>query len=287
MKTICAFLPGLLALGSLAFAQAPQFEVASVKASGPGAADYSVSVGVHIDGAQVSCNYFSLHDYISLAYDLKQYQVIAPEWMASARYDVKARIPQGTPRDQVREMFQSLLAERFHLKAHKEEKEFPVYALVQDKGGSKLTEAKPFEGEAVKGAAVEAQGGPQGVSLSLGNGAFFSFADNKVEGQRLTMLQFADTMARFSDRPIVDMTGLVGSYNFTIKLSDEDYNAMRIRSAISAGVQLPPQAMKLLEMSSGDSLASALKALGLKMEARKSPLQVLVVESADKTPTEN
>lgn len=282
MKTICAF-----ALAAAALGQTPQFEVASIKASGPGAADYSVSLGVHIDGAQVSCNYYALVDYVRLAYDLKNYQVIAPEWMASSRFDVKARIPEGKA-SQVREMFQSLLEERFHLKAHREQREFPVYALVADKSGTRLKESPADEGsEPAKGANVTAEGGPQGVNVSLGNGSFFSFADNKVEGKKLTMAYFAQMMSRFNDRPVVDMTGLTGKYDFEMKLSDEDYNAMRIRSAISAGIQLPPQAMKLLEYASGDSIANGLKALGLKMEPRKTPLTVLVVDSADKTPTGN
>jgi uncharacterized protein (TIGR03435 family) len=183
-------------------------------------------------------------------------------------------------------MLQSLLAERFHVKVHKDSKEFPVYALVVDKGGSKLKESPVEEGE-VKGADVTASGGPQGVTISLGNGSFFTFADNKLEGKKLDMPRFAETLARFTDRPVVDMTGLKGNYDFSLKVSEEDYNAMRIRSAITAGVVLPPQAMRLLELSSGDSLHSAMLALGLRLEARKAPLEVVVVDSADKTPTEN
>ena len=270
----------------LTFGQAlPQFEVASIKASTEGA-DYTVNVGVHIDGAQVNCTYLSLKDYVRIAYDVKEYQVEAPDWMASERFDIKARFPQGVQRGQFREMLKSLLAERFHLKVHKDSKDFPVYALVVDKGGLKMKESPVEQGEA-KGADVTANGGPQGVNLSFGNGSFFSFADDKIEGKKLDMPRFAETLARFTDRPVVDMTGLKGNYDFSLKVSDEDYNAMRIRSAITAGVVLPPQAMRLLEFSSGDSLHSAMLALGLRMEPRKAPLEVLVVDSADKTPTEN
>ena len=229
----------------LAFGQAsPQFEVASVKASTEGA-DYTVNVGVHIDGAQVTCTYLSLKDYVAMAYDLKQYQVVVPDWMASARFDIKARLPEGAQRDRLRDMVKSLLAERFHMKVHTDSKEFPVYALVVDKGGAKLKESPPEEGE-VKGANITASGGPQGVTLSLGNGSFFTFADNKVEGKKLDMPHFADTLSRFTDRPVVDMTALKGNYDFSLKVSDEDFNAMRIQSAITAGVVLPPQAMRFL-----------------------------------------
>jgi uncharacterized protein (TIGR03435 family) len=273
-------------LAPFAFGQAlPQFEVASIKPSPPGA-DFQVKIGLHIDGAQVSCNFFSLADYVRIAYDLKQYQVIASDWMASERYDIKARLPEGGKPDQVRDMIKALLAERFHLKVHKESKEFPVYALEVDKGGAKLKESKAEEGAATT-TDVTAAGGPQGVTINLGNGSYFTFADNKIEGGKLDMPRFAETLARFTDRPVVDMTDLKGHYDFELKVSDEDFNAMRIRSAISAGVVLPPQAMKLLEFSSGDSLHSALQAVGLRLAPRKAPLEVLVIDSADKMPTEN
>jgi uncharacterized protein (TIGR03435 family) len=275
-----------LAFAPLAFGQAlPQFEVASIKASAEGAA-YTVNIGVHIDGAQVTCTYLSLKDYVRMAYDVKEYQVVSPEWMASERFDIKARLPEGSKGGELRDMLKSLLADRFHMKVHKDSKDFPVYALVVDKAGPKLKESPVEEGD-VKVANVTASGGPQGVTVSLGNGSFFTFADNKLEGKKLDMPRFAETMARFTDRPVVDMTGLKGNYDFELKLSDEDFNAMRIRSAITAGVILPPQAMKLLELSSGDSLHSALQSLGLKLEARKAPLEVLVVDSSDKMPTDN
>jgi uncharacterized protein (TIGR03435 family) len=71
-----------------------------------------------------------------------------------------------------------------------------------------------------------------------------------------------------------------------VDLSEDDYRAMLIRSAVAAGVQLPPQALRLMETSDG-SLFSALKPLGLKLESRKAPIEMLVVDSALKTPTEN
>jgi uncharacterized protein (TIGR03435 family) len=280
----------LFAFAASALAQKPQFEVASIKASGPGRADYTVSIGIHIDGAQVSINYYALADYIRFAYDLKQYQVIAPEWMASTRFDVKARLPESAKgAEKVREMMKSLLEERFHLKAHNEQREFPVYALVVDKSGSKLTESPAEEGSAdpPKSANIQAQGGPQGISLNYGNGSSFAFTDNKFEATKLEMSRVAELMSRFVDRPVVDMTNLKGKYDFELKLTEDDYRIMQIRSAVSAGVELPPQALHLLDLPSGDSLALALKALGLKLEPRKAPLPVLVVDSADKTPTEN
>jgi uncharacterized protein (TIGR03435 family) len=279
------------ALAPLAFCQAlPQFEVASIKPSKPGA-DFKVNLGYHIDGAMVSCRFLSLRDYIRMAYQVKDYQINAPEWLASERFDISAKLPEGGKEDQVRDMFKSLLAERFNLKFHRETKEFPVYALVEAKGGSKLKESAvdPSAPADTKKAPSEvaASGGPQGVSVSLGNGSFFTFADNQLQGTKLTTANFTDLLARFVDRPVVDQTGLKGNYDFLLKLSPEDYMIMQIRSAVSAGVQLPPQALKMLDMPSGDSLASAMQALGLKLDPKKAPLEVMVIDRADKTPTEN
>jgi len=281
-----------LAFAPLAFSQAtPQFEVASIKPSAENQ-NYTVNIGIHIDGQQFSCSYYSITDYVRMAYNAKQYQIVAPDWMASQRFDIKARIPAGvgSGREQLQEMVKALLIERFHLKVHKDSKEFPVYALEIAKGGSKLKETPVEKGaEAAPAAAtnISASGSAQGVNLDYGNGSYFSFKDDKIEAGKLDMKRFAEIMSRFTDKPVIDMTGLPGNYDFELKISEEDHRAMQIRAAISAGVQLPPQAMKLLEFSSGDSVASALQALGLKLESRKAPLETIVIDSADKIPTDN
>jgi uncharacterized protein (TIGR03435 family) len=97
----------------------------------------------------------------------------------------------------------------------------------------------------------------------------------------------ADSLARFVDRPTVDMTNLKGNYDFTLKFTPEDFRAIMIRSAIAAGVQLPAEAMRALEGVSGDSLFTALQTLGLKLEPRKAPLEVLVIDHTEKAPSEN
>jgi len=293
MNVIRCLVPALVAAAAaLGQNPRPEFEVASIRAtdqSNPA----QVSVGVHIDGAQVSITYFSLQDYIRAAYRLKLYQVIGPDWIASERFDVAAKIPAAATRDQVPEMLQTLLEDRFKLKTHNESKEFPVYALVAAKGGIKLKESPPdAAGETAEPARapnvdVTASGSARGVTVNLGRGSYFSFADNKLEAKKLTMTAFADTLARFMDRPVVDMTGLQGNYDVTLNITQEDYTAMLIRSALSAGVVLPPQALRALEMSSGDSLTSALQLVGLKLDARKAPLPVLVVDHVEKTPTAN
>ncbi len=269
----------------------PEFEVASIKPSNLLDGQNRVNIGVHIDGAQFHCNSFSLKDYIRIAYKVKDYQVIGPDWIGSERFDISAKIPAGVPRDKVDEMLQTLLEQRFGLKMHRDHKEFPVYALVVTKPG-KLKETPP-ESEADMAQAakapveVQANGGPRGVDINLGNGSSFTFADNKFVATKIDMPRAADTLSRFLDRPVVDITGLKGMYDFKLDLTPEDYRAMLIRSAISAGVALPPEALKLLDNATDDSLHTALAAVGLKLEPRKAPLEVLVVDHAEKNPTAN
>ncbi len=285
MKLICALLPA-----AVAFAQTPQFEVASIRPSASTATE-KVNVGVHIDGAQLTCNYFSLKDLIRMAYQVKDYQVMGSDFLASDRFDVAAKIPAGAEQDQVRDMMKALLIERFQLKVHNEKKDFPVFALLVAKSGLKIKES-PSDGDSEPEPAkapvnVTASGGRGGVNVNLGHGSSFSFADNKLVAKKMTMATFAEMLARFEEKPVVDMTGLKGNYDVEMLFTQEDYMAMLIRSAIVAGVTLPPEALKMMQSASGDSLVTALEKVGLKMESRKAPLDVIVVDHALKLPTEN
>ena len=268
----------------------PEFEVASVKPAASNA-DLSVNIGVHVDGSQVHFGTLALKDYIRVAYRVRFYQVVGPDWLASERFNIDAKLPEGGTRDQVPEMLQALLEDRFHMKTHREPKEFPVYGLVVLPSGSKMKEVPPDPGadgvDPAKAATqVAVTGGREGVNWKDGFGGYFHFGDNKIEAKKLPMLNFVDIMGRFVDRPIVDMTNLPGRYDFQVDLTQDDYNAMLIRSAISAGVNLPPQALRLLEGADG-SLFAALKPLGLKLETKKAPIEVVVVDSMQRTPSEN
>jgi uncharacterized protein (TIGR03435 family) len=134
---------------------------------------------------------------------------------------------------------------------------------------------------------VTAAGSEAGINTNLGNGASWSFVPNKFEAKKLTMEQLATTIERFADRPIVDMTGLKGKYGLIVDINPEDYQPMLIRVAVNAGAALPPQALRLLDGYSGASLSDALQKVGLRLELRKAPLDVIVVDDAKKTPVEN
>ncbi|MBZ5617695.1 MAG: TIGR03435 family protein [Acidobacteriia bacterium] len=290
LGAILVILTPLVLLGQTAPPKA-EFEVASVRPSAPPGAS-QVNVGVHVDGAMVACTALSLKDYLVAAYQVKFYQILGPEWLAGERFDITAKLPDGATRSQVPAMLQALLADRFEMKMHRDTKEFPVYGLVVIKGGPRMKESpldeETADGPGGRGAVnVAANGGRGGVNLSFGKGSYFTFADNKIEGRKLTMAAFVDTLGRFLDRPVVDATDLTGNYDFTLTFTPEDFRAMQIRSALAAGVVLPPEAVKLLEGASGDSLFSAVQTIGLKLESRKAPLEVLVIDSVRKTPTEN
>ena len=269
--------------------QRPSFEVASIRPAS-GAPTQAVAAGVHIDGSQFRATFLTLKDYVGAAYRLKLYQISGPEWIGTDRFDVTAKLPEGVLPDQIPNLLQTLLAERFQMKFHREMKEFPVYALVA-KGGLKMTESAPLELEKQDARAPQSFGGTgsnQGVSITLGPGSSFTFANNKFEAKRLNMPTVAGTLERFLDRPIVDMTGLDGFYDFSVDVTPEDYRAMLIRSAVVAGVVLPPEVLRVLDgASSPGSLFDGLEKLGLKLEARKAPLDVIVVDSVLKSPTEN
>jgi uncharacterized protein (TIGR03435 family) len=121
----------------------------------------------------------------------------------------------------------------------------------------------------------------------LGRGSSYTFSNNKFEAKRLTMAALAGNLERFVDRPIVDMTDLNGSYDFTLDLTQEDYRVMLIHAGVAAGVTLPPEALRLLDGASLASLYDAMQKVGLKLDARKAPLDLLVIDEARKTPTEN
>lgn len=285
MRSIC----GVFLLAVAAFGQGaprPEFEVASIKPSSNGG-DPRFKIGVHIDGAQVRCTYLSLTDYVRVAYRVKNYQISGPDWMLTDRFDISAKLPEGAGRAQVPDMLRSLLEDRFQIKSHRATKEFPVYGLVVGKGGSKMKEAAADAEPANPNVNVTIDSGQNGTTVNLGNGSSMTLGETEMVAKKITMPVLADQLARFVDRPIVDMTDLNGAYDLTLQFQREDFLAMRIRTALSAGIEMPPGALRLIENSSDGALLAAVQALGLKLESRKAPIEIIVVDSILKAPTEN
>jgi uncharacterized protein (TIGR03435 family) len=216
-------------------------------------------------------------------------------------------------------MLQALLAERFKLAIHHDSKERPVYALVVGKGGVKMKEAPadpappavvekadaaPGEGPAPAadpGPQVKVQRNADGMSGTAtvrgpdGNAKMsFSPAGMHMEMEKMTMATFAEMVGRFVDRPVVDMTDLKGNYQVGIDISTDDLKnvARKFGAAVpgpgpgaasgDAGA-LPSDAAS----EPSGSVFKSVQQLGLKLEQRKAPVDLIVVDHAEKMPTEN
>src|SRR5215469_2391621 len=169
----------LFVVACLALAQTPaplQFEVASIRPAAPGPQD-RVNVGLHIDGSQFRISSMTLKEVIAIAYRTKRSQVSGADWMDSQRFEFAGTIPDGG-QGHVLEMLQTLLNDRFKIKMHNEQREFPVYALVVGKGPLKLKEEPPADDDDPdpKGVTNASGGGSiAGVNVNLGHGASWSF----------------------------------------------------------------------------------------------------------------
>jgi uncharacterized protein (TIGR03435 family) len=244
-------------------------------------------VGVHVDGSQARISYLSLKDYIGTAFRVRGNQIIGPDWLASQRFDIVAKIPEGATQADVPEMLQALLIDRFQMKMHRDTREFPVYALKVATTGLKLTESGPGSGNADSTVDIAAGGNANGIGINFGGGSSISMGSSTLEIKKLTMRLISDSLTRFLDRSVVDMTNLKGAYDITIDLTPEDRMSLMIRSAVNAGMTLPPQALAMMDNSSNASIFEGLKKAGLTLEPQRAPLEVLVIDQIEKNPTEN
>jgi uncharacterized protein (TIGR03435 family) len=309
-----------LLLSTAAFAQTPAltFEVASIKPAGPldpvAIASGKMRIGMKVDGAICDIASFSLRDLIRTAYEVKDYQITGPEWlgnpMSAQRFNIQATMPAGATEKQVPQMLQVLLADRFKLTLHHDTKDHSVYALIVGKGGSKLKESEPdapapeTPEEPKKGEMVMGQGSSQvriSGSMAGGKGAVIkggpmgqmkmSMVEGKMhmEAAKMTMAMLCEFATRFVDRPVVDMTELKGSYQVALDLTMDDLKNV----AKAAGVAMPGagggDGKGAAEASdpSGSSIFQSIQQMGLKLDARKAPLDIIVVDHLEKTPTEN
>ena len=314
----------LLSVASVSVcAETPAFEVASIRSAEALNPQMILSgkmrVGMKVDGAMVSIGFVSLKDLVAMAYDVKPYQITGPDWMAQQRFDVTAKLPEGATKEQVPAMLRALLEERFHLKAHKENKDQNVYGLEVAKGGHKLKEAPPLPTEppppapetksdivlnsgdqTLRVKMTGSPGGAQGAVINGGkNGAMkMSMGQNgqmRMEMERVTMEEFVTMLTPMLDRPVVDRTGLKGPYQIALDLNMQDMMQAAMKSGALAGLpvgQPPPGvggAAGGLAASdpSGGSIFQSVQQLGLKLEKQKAPVETVVVDSAEKSPTEN
>src|SRR5947209_8710373 len=142
------FLAALVAASpAVCFAQS--FEVASIKPAPPPSDPHKFMVGMRggpgtPDPGQITYSNVTIRNVLMNAYDVKEFQISGPAWLNNERYDITAKVPPGTTKEQFKLMLQNLLAERFKVTLHHETKDLPMFALVVAKGGSKLKESAPL-----------------------------------------------------------------------------------------------------------------------------------------------
>lgn len=262
----------------------PRFEVASIK---PSSRPPIGPVGVRIGPTQARFTFGSLRAYIAAAYGVRDHQISGPGWLATTMFDIVAKMPEGnTGLKQVPAMLRTLLEERFQIRTHREMRELPVYALELAPGGPRLVrlpDQAPPPGPFTSGS------GPAGGRkvTDLGDGGRFAVGDNRFEATRVTMNTLADLLAPFVNRPIVDATGLEGRYDVALDLTPEDFQALMSRSVAAAGYPASVDGLRLAETAVAVAVPDALERIGLMLRARRAPTDVLVVDSIERTPTDN
>jgi uncharacterized protein (TIGR03435 family) len=243
----------------------PRFEVAAIRPVAPGPTGPPTLNGavlfklppVFAQSGLLTVRNTTIRQLLRLAYK----EIIGPDYLTGKpdlfdmdHFDLVAKAPPNTLGDTQRRMIQAVLAERFHLQVHREQKPMPVWALVGGKNDSKLHPSAIASGD--PGACPRSQMSPEGLI-------------HKV-CENVTMPILADQLPvmapNYVDHPVVDLTGLTGAYDFQF-----DWTARP-----ADGV------------ASGPTIFDALdKQLGLKLEERKLPMPIIFVDRVDRAPTEN
>ncbi len=305
------------------------FEVATVKpAALPTSADgkHMIRMGAQggpgtNDPSQISYSFMSLRSLLMQAFSVRTYQIQGPAWLDSERFDIVARVPAGATKDDVGVMLQNLLKERFQLAFHREKKEQSVYGLVVGKSAPKMrvsedqsdpSAAPPSNSSSAapppdpgrprigKDGMPEMPPGLRGPGIRMT--ALMSPAGMRVRlnAERQTMAQLADSLSNQVDRPVVDMTGLTQRYDFTLDFAPDQAALMAKMGFMPGGMMPPPtggaggpgpgDAAPRLGAPESDAATVQVAVqdqLGLKLEPKKAPAEILVIDHMEKTPSEN
>lgn len=254
------------------------------------------------DPGRVNWTGASLRDLLTTAYDVKRYQVTGPAWLDSERYEIVAKVPAGATKEQVNVMWQNLLADRFGVVLHRESKEFQVEELTEAKGGSKLKEteldaaaqaAGPPTGPPSGPPKLDKNGFPElpgpGQIIMIGPGPTGQMVAHLVAKAR-TMADLTDLLGNQLNKPVVNKTGLTGKYDYAIEYTP-DLNGLPLPPPPpgAGGPGAGPAAAPGGDAAEpGSNLVSAVQQqLGLKLTTAKAKLDVLVIDKAEKVPTEN
>jgi len=303
---------GVAAASAQPAAAKKSFEVASIKQSAPLDPQKALSgqqrVGMKMDDGRVDIENWSIFELLNAAYKISPTRLTGPGWagfspFTAARFDIHATFPAGATKDDVPEMLQSLLEERWKLAFHNEQKEQQALALLVGKDGPKLqpspAEAADASNTTNRPDPVQVSGDPLKGGLTI-RGAGQAGAmkvsvtpDGMIHmtAERLTMAQLADSLMQFVGRPVVDQTGLTGNYQVAFELTQADVLA----AARAAGLQLPGApgaagagpAGGAADPSGGTSAYQTVEKMGLKLESRKLAVDYMVIDRLEKLPTED
>jgi uncharacterized protein (TIGR03435 family) len=180
---------------------------------------------------------------IEWAYRVRDFQVVGgPQWIRDvhSRFDIQAMAPRASTRNEMRQMAQALLSDRFQLKVHRESKELAVYALVAGKSGPKLPAAKDVP-----------DGDDDDGAINIGQG--------RVIARGVSMATLVRILSENLERPAIDRTNLSGRYDFTLNYDPNSLPDWRL----------------------GPALFSMVQDIGLKLEARKEMVEMIVVDSIE------
>jgi uncharacterized protein (TIGR03435 family) len=270
------------------------------------------------DPGRIHYPYSSLRNLLMTAYDVKAFQIQGPQWLDTERFEVNATMPPDTTKEQFGVMLRNLLTERFKMTVHKESKELPMYSLVVAKNGPKLKESAPVapakedaDSPPPPTPPLPAQPkiGPDGfpeLPLPAGGraGLFTMMMPGRARliGQQQTMLDLTNRLTNQLSRPVSDATGLTAKYDFILTFSPEGMNGMLGPMPMGGvgmmapappppppgggGVSAPGGGMP--EAETPPDIFRALKEqLGLALEAKKGPVEMIVIDHIEKTATEN
>jgi uncharacterized protein (TIGR03435 family) len=253
--------PGRLTAGVIAFiatlhAQKPaSFEVASIKPSDSN----SPPMAIHRTRGQFAASNTPLPFLIRWAYDLDEDRLIGvPRGLDSAKFDIVAKIPdENLAPGQLQRMMQSLLAERFRLRIHRETREISLYVLVTDKDGPKVHFVEIGEG--------------------IGPNPFSMTDRGRLVGTRVTAEMLARVLAGQIGRPVADLTGIKTPFDFTLEWNPD--------MDLPAGAGAQPESDTSRNRPSIFTAIS--EQLGFKLSSRRSAVEVVVIDSVETGPTGN
>jgi uncharacterized protein (TIGR03435 family) len=272
----CAVLVGLVSFSCVLSGQTGsklEFEVASVKPAAPLTRQQIPRGGPgSSDPEHIRYAYVSIKNLLIQAYGLPTQQITGPAWIDSERYDIVANVPPGATSQQVSVMLQNLLSDRFKLVVHRETRELQVYELTVAKSGPKIKPyvVDPNETEPEPGKPVIKNGVPVPRPGGFGFVTSKDGTERELVGRKRSMEQMAVVLANDLGRPVIDKTGLTGDYDYSVKFNP------KVAAAQSDGGSNAP-----------DIFTAVQEQLGLKLESKKDRIEMLVVDSGQRTPTEN